>query len=247
MRRGAAWLLLAALAAAPGAARAEFSPEDILLKTDEVRNPQMDYTVHVAVTTEKPGRATSVSTYEVLVKGREDAVIKTLSPPIERGRVLLMKSHDLWAFLPDVSKPLRVSLQERLTGQVANGDLARANFSGDYTAALAAVEKITGENYFVMDLAAKAPDVTYGRVKLWVHAQTFYPLKAEFYAISGRLLKTCSYEDYRQLGGRLRPTRLVMSDPILSGSRSILEYNDLTIEDLPEKYFTKDYLKKLSD
>ena len=188
-----------------------------------------------------------MSTCEVLVKGRERAAIKTLSPPVERGRVLLMKDHDLWAFLPDVSKPLRVSLQERLTGEVANGDLARANFSGDYTPTLAGVEKLDGATHFILDLTAKADDVTYGRVKLWVHGQTFFPRKAEFYAISGRLLKTCDYEDYRELGGRLRPTRLIMTDPVTRGQRSIIEYTELTIQDLPEKYFTKDYLKKLSD
>lgn len=35
-------------------------------------------------------------------------------------------------FMPDVSQPVRLSLAQRLTGQVANGDLARANFASDY-------------------------------------------------------------------------------------------------------------------
>ena len=47
-----------------------------------------------------------------------------------------MKGHDLWIFLPTVSQPVRLSMSQRLTGQVANGDLARANFAGDYTAKL---------------------------------------------------------------------------------------------------------------
>ncbi len=107
---------------------AELPAEEILRRADEVRNPQIDYTLTVTVTSIKPGSAAQTATYEVLVKGRDNTVIKTLSPRIDRGRVLLMKGRDLWVYLPTISKPLRISLRERLIGDVANGDLARANF-----------------------------------------------------------------------------------------------------------------------
>ena len=51
---------------------------------------------------------------------------------------MLMRGNDLWVFLPSVSQPVRLSLSQRLTGQVANGDLARANFSGAAVDVLAA-------------------------------------------------------------------------------------------------------------
>ena len=37
-------------------------------------------------------------------------------------------------------------MSQRLTGQVANGDIAKVNFSGDYEAKLLRVEKIDGEH-----------------------------------------------------------------------------------------------------
>jgi hypothetical protein len=186
-----------------------------------------------------------MATYEVLVKGREKTVIKTLLPKVERGRLLLMRGRSLWAFFPEVSKPLRISLQERLIGEVANGDIARANFSGDYTAQILRTEKTDGKEYYVLELTAVSDEVTYARVILWAEKKTFWPLKAEFYAISGRLLKTCFYENYKMLAGRLRPTRLVMEDPLVKGQKSVIEYGNMQIKQLPEKYFTKDYMKKL--
>ena len=33
-------------------------------------------------------------------------------------------------------------------------------------------------------------------------------LKAEFFALSGRLLKSCRYEEFRELAGRVRPTTI---------------------------------------
>ena len=171
-------------------------------------------------------------------------MVKTLSPMLERGRVLLMRDKDLWAFLPSVTKPLRISLRERLIGEVANGDLARTDFSGDYTPRLEGYEAIDGGRFYVLNLTANSPDITYGRLRLWVETDTFHPLKAEFYAVSGRLLKTCTYERYRPLAERIRPTQLVMRDPLTQGQESTLTYEQMSVGELPEKYFTKDYMKK---
>lgn len=221
--------------------------EEILLKADEVRNPQLDYIVLVTVTSVKAKQGPRQSTFEVMVKGKDKTVIKTLSPAMEKGRILLMRDRDLWAFLPDVSKPLRISLQERLLGEVANGDIARANFSGDYIPQITKSEIIEGKEYYILELTAKTDEVTYAKVILWAEKETHHPLKAEFYAVSGRLLKTCSYENYRELAGRLSPSRLIMSDPIVKGQYSTIEYDEMQIQELPEKYFTKDYMKKFME
>ena len=225
----------------------ELPAEEMLRRADEVRNPQLDYTLTVTVTSVKPGRAAQTATYDVLVKGRENTVIKTLSPPVDRGRVLLMKGRDLWAYLPTISKPLRISLRERLIGDVANGDLARANFSGDYTPALVRIDRLADRDYDVLNLTATAEDVTYARVVLWVDRKTFRPHHAEFYAVSGRRLKTCAYEDYRELGSLVRPTRLVMRDALTVGQTSTIVYDRIEVAPLPEKYFTKDYMKKMME
>jgi len=226
---------------------AALSPDAILLKSDEVRNPQMDYTMSVKITSVKPGRANASSTYEVLVKGRDRTVVKTLTPAVDSGRVLLMNGTNLWGYLPNVSKPLRISLQERLMGEVANGDLARANFSGDYTVKLSGTKLVNKKKYYVLDLKAKSPEITYDRVVLWVDAVNFHPLKAEFFAVSGRLLKTCAYENFGDLGGRVRPRRQVMTDPLNKGQYSILDYTNTQVTPLADKLFTKDYMKRLSD
>jgi outer membrane lipoprotein-sorting protein len=221
------------------------SAEEILEKTDEVRSPQLDYKVFVNITSIKPVRDPRVTKYEVLIKGRNKTLIKTLYPNVDRGTSTLMINYDLWVFLQTISKPLRISLQHRLIGEVSNGDIARANFAGDYNPKVLRIEDIDEKESYVLELLAKNERVTYHRVILWVQKDNFHPLKAEFYAVSGRILKTCLYEGYREVLGRLRPTRLVLDDPLVNGQKSIIEYQDMTLTDLPDKYFTKTYLKKL--
>jgi hypothetical protein len=140
---------------------------------------------------------------------------------------------------------VRLSLAQRFVGQVSNGDLARANFVGDYTPRLVATETVDGKRLYVLELNAVDRSVTYQRVRYWVEQRDYRPYKAEFYSLSGRLLKTCRYQEFRRLGGVMRPTKLVMVDAINQGEVSTLEYSDMKLRELPDRIFTKDYLKRL--
>ena len=219
---------------------------DMLLRADRIRFPEGGFQVDVVITTTQPDNEPEERAYRILSKGNSQTLVQTTAPAVDRNQILLMRDRDLWAFLPSLSQPIRLPLSQRLTGQVANGDLARANFVGDYEPKILRKEKIDGETYHVLQLDAVDKWVTYRRVLYWVNASNFRPFKAEFYALSGRLLKTALYQAFHDLGGETRPTRLVIEDALRRGNRSVLEYSNLVERDLPDKIFTKDYLKKLS-
>jgi outer membrane lipoprotein-sorting protein len=226
-----------------GASEEEIA-KSLVEKADRIRFPQVGYQVQVKITSVAPSREGEVREYEILSKGNDRTVVRTLSPATDKGQVLLMRDRDLWVFMPNISQPIRLAAAQRLTGQVANGDLARANFSGDYNPALVKTELIEGENYNVLELKAVDRSVTYDRVLYWINKNNNRPFKAEFYALSGRLLKTCRYLNYKETAGATRPTRLVMEDALIEGAKSTLDYTDLAPKDLPDRMFAKDYMKK---
>jgi outer membrane lipoprotein-sorting protein len=217
------------------------SPMEILKKADAIRMPRGDADVSCHLTSNRKDLETSSADYEVLFKGAEKTLIKTMAPATDRGTSILMLGRDLWVYMQDVSKPVRVSLQQRLMGEIANGDLARANFQGDYTPTLAS----QGKAFYELKLMAVSEDVTYGQVRLWVDKKSYRPLRAAFYASSGRLLKIGHYEDYKMMSGTIRPARLVFEDAIEKNKKSTIVYKSIKSADWPEKFFTKDYLKKL--
>jgi hypothetical protein len=221
------------------------SAEEILQRSDEVRIPQEGFEVVVRIRSSEEGRATEERLYKVLSKGNENTIVMTVEPAAERGQILLMRGRDLWIFLPRVSQPVRLSLAQRLTGQVANGDIARANFTGDYTPKLVGTERSGKEQLYVLDLIAVDRKVTYQRVRYWVRQSDFRPYKAEFYSLSERLLKTCRYEEFRNLGGKTRPAKMVMVDALNQGAVSTLEYSDMNLREIPDQIFTKEYLRRL--
>src|SRR5512139_1378450 len=214
---------------------------DMLLRADRIRFPEGGFQVDVTITTTQPDSEPEVRAYRILSKGNTQTLVQTTAPAVDRNQILLMRDRDLWAFLPNLSQPIRLPLSQRLTGQVANGDLARANFVGDYEPKQLRREKIDGETYQVLQLDAVESWMTYRRVLYWVNARNYRPFKAEFYALSGRLLKTCRYFDFQTLGGEIRPTRILVEDALRKGNTSTLEYSNMVERDLPDKIFTKDY------
>jgi outer membrane lipoprotein-sorting protein len=217
----------------------------IVERADRIRFPQSGYQVNVRITTTGAGREPEVRDYEIFSKGNDRTIIRTLAPAADKGQALLMRDRDLWFYSPSISQPIRLSVAQKLTGQVANGDLARANFSGDYTPILVRTDTLEGELYSFLELKAVDRSVTYDKVLYWVSKNNDRPYKAEFYALSGRLLKTCRYQNYKEAAGAMRPMKLIMEDALIDGSKSVLEYSELRVKDLPDKIFAKDYMKRL--
>jgi outer membrane lipoprotein-sorting protein len=248
-RLGLAMLLLAACggpASAVDAPSGDSQARELLLRADRIRFPEEGFQVDIVITTFALDSEPDERSYRILSKGNSQTLVQTTAPAVDRNQILLMRDHDLWAFLPNLSQPIRLPLSQRLTGQVANGDLARANFVGDYEPRILRKETLDGEIFIVLQLDAVDKWVTYRKVLYWVNAKNARPHKAEFYAVSGRLLKTAHFRDFETLGGEIRPTVLIIEDALRKGHRSELEYSNMVLRELPDKIFTKDYLKKLS-
>jgi outer membrane lipoprotein-sorting protein len=241
--------LLLSLALIPSAARAQANAEvkakELIEKVDEVRFPKGGFETEVRIVSTKPGDEKEERLYKVLARGADNSIVQVLEPAADKGQSILMKGRELWLYVPDVSQPIRLTLSQRLTGQVANGDLARANFSADYEAAFVKTEMVESVDHAILELTAKEKSVAYAKVMLWVNPKNGHPHKAEFYSVSGRLLKTVQYQNFKTLLGRLRPTRLVLTDAVKKGEESTLEYNTMKNRELPDKMFTKENLRRL--
>jgi outer membrane lipoprotein-sorting protein len=241
--------VIGAIAPAGAQTNAVLTPEaaqELLKRADQVRFPPDGFELTVSIRTSDAGKEKDARTYRVLSKGNDNTLVMTVKPESERGQIMLMKGRDLWLFLPAVSQPVRLSLAQRLTGQVANGDIARANFAVDYAAQAVGIEPIQGEPAYVLELKAVDRSVAYPRVRYWVRQRDAWPMKSEFYSLSNRLLKTCLYGEFKDVAGRIRPTRLVMTDALRRTELSVMDYSDIRSRELPDRVFTKEYLKKLN-
>ena len=213
------------------------SADQILQKADEVRNPSESYSMRVRIL---KGEAREFSSsFEVLIQGNQKTLIRTLEPVRDRGRNLLMLGEEMWAFIPQLNRSVRVSLNQKLSGEAANGDLSRMRWSGDYSAVL---EKQDRE-FWILFLTARKKGLTYEKIRVWVEKETFHPKKAEFLTLSDQILKRATYENYSILAGKMRPTSMRIQDAFRADSVSWIQVDEMRAKKFPESLFNQNSLK----
>jgi outer membrane lipoprotein-sorting protein len=224
--------------AAPAATGTAAVPDatDLLKRSDAFRNGWPSFVTHVKITNYEAGKADEEKLYEVSQKGTDKTYVEFMSPR-EKGRHLLMLIDDMWVYLPDTSRPVRITPLERLSGDASNGDVARTNYAADYTPSYVRTEKVGATECFVLDLTAKRKGATYQRILYWIRVEDARPVKAEFYLTSGKHIKSATFDDYANFDGRLLLHRLTLYDEIRHNSHSVLEYSDSVPRALPDKLF----------
>ena len=231
------------LAAWSGTVAFAASPAEMLQAVDGVRAPGPTFTFDLKLTYSRPPRASVVQKFEVAVKEGSKSLARFTSPEEVRGRVLLMVGQDMWMYVPAVNQPIRVSARQRLLGSVSNADVARVVYSYDYDATLLGTENVPPVMCHKLELKPKTPAAAYGRIVLWAEVRTKQPVQAQFYATTGKLLKTAFYKDYQPVLGKDRPMLVEIRDDIRDGEVSKLEYSNLRIASKPDSYFTKENLR----
>jgi outer membrane lipoprotein-sorting protein len=210
--------------------------EALLKRSDSYRNGWPAYTLRVKITNFESGKSDEESLYEVSQKGTDKTYVEFMSPR-DKGRHLLMLSDDMWIYLPDTSRPVRITPLDRLSGDASNGDIARTNYAVDYSAAYVRDERVGNENCYVLDLTAKRKGATYQRILYWVRVEDARPVRAEFYLTSGKHIKSATFDEYAPFGGKMLLRRLTLYDEIRHNSHSVLEYTNAAQRELPDKLF----------
>lgn len=154
------------------------------------------------------------------------SVAETLEPARSKGAKLLQVERNMWLTRPGLSKPIPISPRQRMSGQASNGDIAATNYAADYEATLVTEEKLDGEPCYVLDLTARHKRTTYDHIRYWVSVAREVAVKAEFYSLSGKLLKTArfEYENTIQYEGRRIPfvSRMTIKDALLDAETTMI-------------------------
>jgi outer membrane lipoprotein-sorting protein len=210
--------------------------EALLKRSDIYRNGWPSFVLRVKITHYESGKQDEDKLYEVSQKGTEKSYVEFLSPR-EKGQHLLMLGDDMWVYLPDTSRPIRITPLERLSGDASNGDVAHTNYAVDYSPVYLRAEKVGAEECYVLELTAKRKSATYQRILYWLRETDARPVKAEFYLTSGKHIKTATFDEYAAVGGKIQLRRWTLYDEIRHNSHSVLEYSNTAPRELPDKLF----------
>jgi outer membrane lipoprotein-sorting protein len=223
---------------------AHHTAEDILRLSDQSRNGWDIYYVRTIIQNFEDDNLKEEGAFDVSIKGMDKTLVKFLNADV-KGQYLLMVDDDMWIYMPNTRKPIRITPLQRLMGNASNGDVARTRYAQDYAASFKREENIDGVPCYVLELSAKRDGATYKKIDYWITKDSFRPLKAEIYLISGMHYKTIHFDTYKEIQGRTLLTQLTITDRLREGRTTIMKYSGYAPREIPEKYFNKDYLEKL--
>ncbi len=235
--------LAACLAVAPVFA-APIDGAQILQKVDRNLEPE-SYESYRQLTDIQPDGTRKVSVLYTMKKGRDKVAALFLAPASDKGRVTLRLAENMWLYMPDVGRAIRITSLQSVTGSVFNNaDILRVDYTAEYD--VAGVEE-QGERY-ILALKAKSGDVAYDRLRMEVDRKALLPVKIECYAASGLLIKTLRFGDIRDFGGGIRrPATLETDSPLQKGYQSIMQWSGIRKRDFADEIFTLNYLPRIQE
>ena len=175
------------------------------------------------------------------VKAVDDSSVAETQEPVRfKGSKILQVDRNMWLTRPGLSKPIPISPRQRMSGQAANGDIAATNYAGDYDAQTNGMENIDDEACYVLDLTAKHKRTTYDKIRYWVSVRRVVGVKAEFYSVSGKLLKTARFEYNNTIEheGRRVPfvSRMTIRDALID-AETTMEFGTVKVRKIAASEF----------
>jgi len=178
-------------------------------------------------------------------KDKDKMVSLFLEPDSEKGRATLRLGDNMWLYIPNVGRPIRItSMQSVVGGVFNNADIMRLDFTTEYDL----LKKTENKEGMMLELKAKNETVSYDKLLMQVNAKTLTPMSIQCYTSTDLLIKTLYYKELKDFGDNIvRPSVIETISPMYKGYKSLMIYGKITPKSFPDEAFTLDSLSKASD
>lgn len=239
---------LALVLSAPARARGPEAVE-ILRRAEEVRSPDIDYAARftLGVLDQYTPGVERKTAYRMIAHGKNSTLALMLTPSQFFGGTLLITHGEFWLLLPRAEKAFQLTGAQVLRGDISNGDLARANLLESYDPRLEGEGRIDGERCWGLDLTRTRTAASYPRLRVWVSKKGFLPKKLEYYGMTGALLKTARYGEFRKGPIGLRPMRIELEEATGTGGKTTMIFSDLRKIDASQISFRPEGMARFRD
>ena len=217
---------------------------EILKKVDRNLEPESYESYRKLINIEPSGAKKEFVIYTAK-KGKDQVATLFLSPSSDKGRSTLRQGDNMWLYIPNVGKPMRITSLQSVTGGVFNNaDIMRLDYAVEYD-----VKSIEDQgNHYLLDLKAKTGEVAYDRLKMNVDKKLILPTVIECYAASGMLMKTLYFKDIKDFGNGIKRPAIIETDSLLyKDYKSVMLYSGLKKKMFPDEVFTQNFMARVEE
>lgn len=214
----------------------------LLKQIDRNLNPESFEMYRKLINVEPDGRKKEYTLFSVK-KGLDKIAALFLAPASDKGRSTLRLGDNMWLYIPNVGKPIRItSLQSVIGGVFNNSDILQLDYAAEYD-----VLKVdeSGSEYLLL-LKAKTKTVAYDQLKLWADKNKKLPTKVECLTEAGMLIKTLYFKEVKDFGGGIvRPSYIETDSPLYKGYKSVMIYAGIKKREFKDEFFTLTFMPNI--
>jgi hypothetical protein len=214
----------------------------LLKQVDRNLSPDSYESYRKLINIEPDGKKKEFTLFTVK-KGIDKVASLFIAPASEKGRSTLRLGDNMWLYIPNVGKPIRItSLQSVVGGVFNNADILQLDYAAEYD-----VEKVeeAGAEYLLY-LKAKTKTVAYDRLKIWADKKNVLPTRIECLTEANMLIKTLYFKDVKGFGGGItRPALIETDSPLYKGYKSVMMFAGIKKRDFKDEVFTLTFMPNI--
>jgi outer membrane lipoprotein-sorting protein len=214
----------------------------LLKQVDRNLSPETYESYRKLINIEPDGKKKEFTLFTVK-KGVDKVASLFIAPASEKGRSTLRLGDNMWLFIPNVGKPIRItSLQSVIGGVFNNADILQLDYAAEYN-----VEKVEEKaDEYLLHLKAKTKTVAYDRLKIWADKKNVLPTKIECLTEANMLIKTLYFKDVKSFGGGItRPAMIETDSPLYKGYKSVMIFAGIKKRDFKDEVFTLTFMPNI--
>ena len=215
---------------------------ELLKQVDRNLNPESYESYRKLINIEPDGRKKEYTLFTVK-KGVDKVASLFIAPASEKGRSTLRVGDNMWFYIPNVGKPIRItSLQSVVGGVFNNADILQLDYAVEYN-----VEKVEEQGHeYLLHLKAKTKTVAYDRILLRAEKERKLPTKIECLTEADMLIKTLYFKDVKDFGnGLIRPAVIETDSPLYKNYKSIMILAKIKARDFKDEVFTLTFMPNI--
>ena len=229
--------LLAPPAVAQTSARDIIDQVDRLMRGESSRG-QMEMEIH----TEHWSRTLAM---EIWSLGTEYSLVRVTEPAREAGTATLKADQEVWNYLPRVDRTIKVPaslmMGSWMGSHFTNDDLVKeSRIVDDYDFEIAYEGPRDGVDVyeFVLTPRPEAP-VVWGRIEEQIRIDDLMPNWVRYFDEDGELVRTLTFSDFQQMGGRLVPATMLIIPSDKPEESTRVTYRNLEFDiEIEEEFFS---------
>ncbi|MCW3805837.1 outer membrane lipoprotein-sorting protein [Plebeiibacterium marinum] len=243
-------LLFVVVTCSGGALVAQVTARDIIDRANELLRGKTSYTeMEMKVVRTKWERTLKFKGWS---KGVDYSMIYITFPAREKGQVFLKRQKDMWNYLPDIDKMIKIPpsmmMQSWMGSDMTNDDLVKgASIVEDYIHNIIGEEEKNGYDCWIIELIPKEDAVVvWGKIVCWITQEGYMTLRNEYYDEDGFLINTESLSKIKNIGDRVMPTFFEIVPEDKKGQKTTMEFTNVEFDmPLDDDFFSVKNMKRI--